>query len=91
MPKARSRGLDLNLSITDAKGKRIYATAIEFGSKRLALGKEAGVYPKVGLVKGLDFGEVETDDFEDVVPTEDDGAEDVPDAEETELDLTEVA
>lgn len=68
--QGREPWLDLDLSIMDGD-TRIRATEIRFGSKVLKLGKEAGVYPKVGLCEGLTIGEVA--DVEDVAEEEDDG------------------
>ena len=77
--------LDVNLS-TVIDGKRVYATAIEYGDKRLVLGKETGVYLKAGIVKGLTIAELDSDDFVDAEPGEP-TAEEYADEEDADGDV----
>jgi len=56
--------IDLNLSIMDGE-TRVYATEIKFGNKVLKLGKESGIFLKLGLCKGFTVAELDSDDFEE--------------------------
>jgi len=76
--------LDLNLSIMDGE-RRVYATEIRFGSKVLKLGKEAGIFPKVGLCEGFAIGTLDEDDFEDTEDEDEETEIEEEDAEEEEL------